>query len=83
VADNFELTRFEQELLRHLRALPFEAQQHVSRYILKLQREQNTVPRDDRGPAAFGKTPDLVWNMTPDELARMREDMKKEEEDAD
>jgi len=80
VSETLNLTRFEQELIRHLRALPFETQQHVSRYILKLQREQRTVPTDERGPRRPGQTPDIVWNMTPDELEQIRQELRDEKQ---
>lgn len=74
----FRLTRFEQELIRHLRALPFAMQQHVSRYVLKLQREEGKIPRD---PAAADKPGDPgppEWKLTRDELARMRSEIEAE-----
>lgn len=80
MSDAFNLTRFEQELVRHLRALPFEKQQHVSRYILRLQKEQGTVPQDERAAVPFGQSGGPVWNMTPDELAEIRQEIREEEE---
>ena len=77
-----ELTRFEQELIRYLRALPFAAQQHVSRYILRLQREDGTLPQDPTAPRKLGEPAPPLWNMTGDELDKLRKEMgEKEEED--
>lgn len=79
--DDLKLTRFEQELLRRLRALPFETQQHVSRYILRLQREHGTVPRDMRAPRAPGEEAPPEWNMTRDEIDEIRRELEGEGEE--
>ena len=76
--DDLKLTRFEQEMMRRLRALPFEVQQHVSRYILRLQKEHGTVPRDPRAPRAPGEPPPPVWDMTRDELDEIRRELEGE-----
>lgn len=73
--EDFEVSRFERELLRRLRALPFEVQQHVSRYILRLQREHGTLPEDPTDRPRLGEPRKPLWNMTHDELAKLREDM--------
>jgi len=78
VADDFKLTRFEQELIRHLRALPFGVQQHVSRYILKLQREQFQIISED---LVAEDSP--LMNLAPDEIAQVREAIRRQLEDED
>lgn len=79
--EEVKLTRFEQELIRHLRALPFSVQQHVSRQILKLQREHATVPQDPTAAKDLGEAGPPIWNMTRDELNKMREEMGMEDDD--
>jgi len=79
VDEPIKLTRFEQELIRHLRALPFSLQQHVSRYILRLQREEGRIPRDPAAAEGLGELGPPEWKLTKDELARMR---AESEEDA-
>ncbi len=76
----FELSRFEQELVRRLRALPFEVQQHVSRYVLRLQKEHGTVPADPTAARPGQEAGSVVWTMTRDELARMRKHPSGDEE---
>ena len=78
--EDFELTRFERELLRRLRALPFEVQQHISRYVIKLQREHGAIPEDPHARPRLGEAPTPLWNLTHDELAKMREEMEAEDE---
>jgi len=79
VDEPFKLTRFEQELIRHLRALPFAVQQHVSRYVLKLQREEGSIPRDPAAAEELGDPGPPEWRLTRDELARMRSEIEAEE----
>ena len=76
-----ELTRFEQELIRYLRALPFAAQQHVSRYIIRLQRENGALPQDLTAPRKLGEPAPPLWNMTGDELDKLRKEMDGQEEE--
>ena len=78
--DEFGLTRFEQELVRHLRALPFHAQQHVSRYILKLQREHAVVPEDVVSQDKPGRGGSPAWGMTYDELQKIRDEIEGKSE---
>ena len=78
--EDLELTRFERELLRRLRALPFEVQQHVSRYVIKLQREHGAIPTDPHDKPGLGETATPLWNMTHDELAKLRKEMGMEED---
>jgi hypothetical protein len=78
--DEFGLSRFEREVIRYLRALPFEVQQHVSRTILRLCKEHGTVPLDPNDRPGFGEVGTPVWNLTHDELAKLREEMGMEEE---
>ena len=77
--DDFRLSRFERELVRHLRALPFHVQQHVSRTILRLCKEHGTVPQDPHDRPKLGEVAKPVWNLTHDELAKLREEMGMEE----
>jgi len=81
VDDEFRLSRFEREIIRHLRALPFEVQQHVSRTILRLCKEHGTIPEDPLDKPKFGETAKPVWNLTHDELRKLREEMGMEEDD--
>ena len=78
--DDFGLSRFERELVRHLRALPFEVQQHVSRTILRLCKEHGTIPQDPAAKPKLGETAPPVWNITHDELRKLREEMGMEED---
>jgi hypothetical protein len=68
VDDELELTRFEQELIHRLRALPFAARQHVSRYIIKLLSEQEIIPREDPDPSRPGEKTPPKWTMTREEI---------------
>jgi hypothetical protein len=73
--DDLRLTRFERELIRRLRALPFEVQQHIARYVIRLQREHGTVPMEPAPGARPGDPESPVWTITVDELARIREEL--------
>ena len=79
MADDLQLTAFEQEMIRRFRALPFEARQHISRAILRLQREHRAMPATEQKGAAHPSGP--LWNMAPDEIAEVRRALAKMEED--
>ena len=79
--EDFELSRFEREIIRHLRALPFEVQQHVSRTVLRLVKEHGTLPEDPHDRPGLGEPALPTWNLTADEVAKLREEMGMGEED--
>lgn len=66
--EELQLTRFEQELIRRLRALPFSARQHVSRYVIKLLSEQEIIPRERAKPSDPGGKAAPKWGMTQEEI---------------
>ncbi|MBP8951788.1 MAG: hypothetical protein KBI47_05320 [Armatimonadetes bacterium] len=80
MADDLELSAFEKELIRRLRALSFEQRQRISRAILRLQREQGVVPTDDREKPGPGQSSGPLWNMAPDEIAELRRSLAEAEE---
>lgn len=80
MADDLELSAFEKELIRRLRALSFEQRQRISRAILRLQREQGVVPTDDREKPGPGHSSGPLWNMAPDEIADVRRSLAEAEE---
>lgn len=72
-----ELSAFEQEFIRRLRALPFGVQQHVSRFVLRLYRQHSRLVGDDEPrsePDDDGLPP---WTMTGDEIDRLLAELKR------
>lgn len=78
--DDLRLSRFERELIRHLRALPFDVQQHVARNILKLQRQHGTIQTDPVPGAAPGEPGTPQWTITVDELAKIRNELELDDD---
>ena len=74
--EELKLTRFEQELIRRLRALPFSARQHVSRYIIRLLGEQEIIPRENPDPSRPGEKTSPKWTMTREEISEALRERK-------
>jgi len=75
VDEDFRLSHFEREIIRHLRALPFAVQQHVSRTVLRLVTEHGKLPEDPHDKPGLGEPALPTWNLTADEVAKLREEM--------